>query len=115
MVFRRDRIACTRGADNLEAMRLTDATKTRRMIASCCKRRCMWPSTTSGPGCRRSAPLSGLMRRRWKCGSARGSDGRKTRPNDGLPSHPAYPPAMIVRILAAWPLMLFSRRVGALP
>jgi hypothetical protein len=36
MVFRRDRIACTRGADRLEAMRLTDTTKTRRMVASCC-------------------------------------------------------------------------------
>ena len=36
MVFRRDRIACTRGADRLQAMRLTDASKTRRMIAGCC-------------------------------------------------------------------------------
>jgi hypothetical protein len=34
---------------------------------------------------------------------------------DGLPSHPGYPPAMMVRILAAWPLMLFSRPVGTLP
>jgi hypothetical protein len=34
---------------------------------------------------------------------------------DGLLSHPGYPAAMIVRILAAWPLMLFSRPVGALP
>ena len=32
-----------------------------------------------------------------------------------LPSHPGYPPAMILRILAVWPLMLFSRPVGALP
>ena len=36
MVFRRDRIACTRGADRLQAMRLTGSSKTRRMIASCC-------------------------------------------------------------------------------
>jgi hypothetical protein len=28
MVFRRDRIACTRGAENLQAMRLTAASKT---------------------------------------------------------------------------------------
>lgn len=34
---------------------------------------------------------------------------------DGLPSHPGYPPAMILRILASRPLMLFSRPVGALP
>ncbi|MBV8406629.1 MAG: hypothetical protein JOY64_03295, partial [Alphaproteobacteria bacterium] len=36
MLFRRDRIACTRGADRLQAMRLTAASKTRRMIAGCC-------------------------------------------------------------------------------
>jgi hypothetical protein len=36
MVFRRDRIACTRGAENLKVMRLRDATKTRRMVAGCC-------------------------------------------------------------------------------
>jgi hypothetical protein len=36
MVFRRDRIACTRGAENLQSMKLTAATKTWRMIASCC-------------------------------------------------------------------------------
>ena len=35
--------------------------------------------------------------------------------NDGLPSHPGYPPAMILRILAVWPRMLLSRPVGALP
>jgi hypothetical protein len=34
---------------------------------------------------------------------------------DGLPSHPGYPPAIFLRIMAAWPLMLFSRPVGALP
>ncbi len=34
---------------------------------------------------------------------------------DDLPSHPAYPPAMMLRILAVWPFMLFSRPVGALP
>jgi hypothetical protein len=35
--------------------------------------------------------------------------------NDGVPSHPGHPPAMIHRILAVWPLMLFSRSVGSLP
>ena len=55
------------------------------------------------------------LRRRWKCGSAPGSDGRKPRPKIGLPSHPGYPPALFFRILAAWPRMLFSRPVGVLP
>ncbi len=34
---------------------------------------------------------------------------------DGLRSHPGYPPAMMLRILAVWPLTLFSRPGGALP
>jgi hypothetical protein len=36
MVFRRDRIACRRGAQNLQVMRLREATKTRRVVAGCC-------------------------------------------------------------------------------
>src|ERR1700710_2468863 len=36
MMFRRDRIACTRGAARLLAMRLSASSKTRRMIANCC-------------------------------------------------------------------------------
>jgi hypothetical protein len=43
------------------------------------------------------------------------ADWSEVRAEDGLLSHPGYPPAMMVRILAAWPLMLFSRPVGALP
>jgi hypothetical protein len=34
---------------------------------------------------------------------------------DGVLSHPGYPPAMMLRLLAALPLMLFSRPIGALP
>ena len=37
------------------------------------------------------------------------------RADDGVPGHPGYPPAMMLRILAAWPRMLFSRPVGPLP
>jgi hypothetical protein len=115
MVFRRDRIACIRGPENLEAMRLTDATKTRRMIARCC-------ATPMYAGFDDSRPWVSAFRASF------GADAppvrmrictRFRRPedngNDGLPSHRSYPPAMIARILAAWPLMLFSRPVGALP
>jgi hypothetical protein len=115
MVFRRDRIACARGAENLEAMRLTDATKTRRMIASCCatpmylafddKR--PWVSAFRASFGADAPPLEMRI-----CTRFRRSE-EKT--NDGLPSHSGYPPAMILRILAAWPLVLFSRPVGALP
>jgi hypothetical protein len=115
MLFRRDRIACTRGADRLEAMRLTDATKTRRMIAGCCatpmyitfddKR--PWVSAFRASFGADAPPVKMRICTRFRRSEEKAED--------GLPSHPGYPPAMIVRLLAAWPLMLFSRPVGALP
>jgi hypothetical protein len=115
MLFRRDRIACTRGTDRLQAMRLTDASKTRRMIAGCCatpmylafddKR--PWVSAFRASFGTAAPPLEMRICTRF----------RRSEENaeDGLPSHPGYPPTMMVRILAAWPLMLFSQPVGALP
>jgi len=115
MLFRRDRLACTRGADRLQAMRLTDASKTRRMIAGCCatpmylafddKR--PWVSAFRASFGVDAPPVEMRICTRFR------RSAEKT--EDGLRSHPGYPPAMMVRILAAWPLMLFSRPVVALP
>lgn len=35
-MMRKDRIACTRGAEHLRSLRLSPAAKTRRMVATCC-------------------------------------------------------------------------------
>jgi hypothetical protein len=115
MLFRRDRIACTRGADRLQAMRLTDASKTRRMIAGCCatpmylafddKR--PWVSAFRASFGTDAPPVEMRI-----CTRFRRSEEKV---EDGLPSNSGYPPTMVVRILAAWPLTLFSRPVGALP
>ena len=114
MVFRRDRIACTRGAERLRAMKLADASKTRRMIAGCCatpmylafddKR--PWVSAFRASFGADAPPVEMRICTRFRR-SEESAD-------DGAPSHPGYPPAMMIRILAAWPLMLFSRPVGAL-
>jgi len=115
MLFRRDGIACTRGADRLHAMRLTDASKTRGLIAGCCatpmylafddKR--PWVSAFRTSFGTHAPPVEMRI-----CTRFRRSEEKV---EDGLPSHSGYPPTMMVRILAAWPLMLFSRPVGALP
>jgi hypothetical protein len=115
MLFRRDRIACTRGAEHLKATRLTDATKTRRMIAGCCATpmyvafddRRPWVSALRAPFGADAPPVEMRI-----CTRFRGSGDKA---EDGLRSHPGYPPAMMLRILAVWPLTLFSRPVGALP
>jgi hypothetical protein len=115
MLFRRDRVACTRGAEQLRAMRLTDKTKTRRMIAACCttpmyvtfddKR--PWVSAFRASFAPDAPPVQMRICTRFRRPGAR--------TDDGLPDHPGYPPAIVVRILAAWPRMLFSRPVGTLP
>jgi hypothetical protein len=115
MVFRRDRIACTRGAENLEAMRLTAATKTRRMVAGCCatpmyvsfddKR--PWVSAFRARFGADAPPVQMRICTRFR----RADDKAK----DDSPEHKGYPAAMILRVLAVWPRMLFSRPVGALP
>jgi hypothetical protein len=115
MLFRRDRIACTRGAERLQPMRLTDTTKTRRMIAGCCatpmyltfddKR--PWASAFRASFGADAPPVEMRICTRFRQADEQAAD--------GLPSHPGYPPAMMLRILAAWPFMLFSRPVGTLP
>ena len=115
MLFRRDRIACIRGAEHLEAMRLTDSTKTRRMITTCCGTPMYMAFDDGRPwvsafraGFGPDAPS--VQRRictRFKPPGAQ-SDG-------DLPSYPGYPVAMFLRIFAAAPLMLLSRPVGVLP
>jgi hypothetical protein len=115
MLFRRDRVACTGGAERLEALRLTDTTKTRRMIAGCCatpmylafddKR--PWVSAYRAPFGAEAPPV-----RMRICARFRRTEGKV---DDSVPSHPGYPRSMMLRILAAWPKMLFSRPVGDLP
>ena len=115
MVFRRDRIACTRGAENLQSMKLTAATKTWRMIARCCEtpmyiafddKRPRVSALRAGFGAGAPAVEMRICTRFRR---------PENKPEDGLPEHPGYPAAMILRILAAWPGMLFGRPVGALP
>ena len=115
MVFRRDRIACMRGAENLQPMRLTAASKTRRMIADCCAT----PMSVSFDDKR---PWVSALRAGFGAGAPPVEMRICTRfrrpenkPEDGLPEHPGYPAAMILRILAAWPGMLFGRPVGSFP
>lgn len=115
MVFRRDRIACMRGAENLQAMRLTVATKTRRMVADCCAtpmyisfdNKRPWVSAYRAGFGADAPPVEMRICTRFRR--------PEHKVEDGLPEHPGYPAAMILRILAAWPRTLFSRPVGALP
>jgi hypothetical protein len=115
MVFRRDRIACTRGAENLEAMRLTAATKTRRMVAGCCATPMYVSFDDKRPwvsAFRASFGADAPAVQMRICTRFRRAEDKA---KDDVPEHTGYPAAMILRVLAVWPRMLFSRPVGALP
>jgi hypothetical protein len=115
MVFRRDRVACTRGADRLQATKLTSHTKTRRMIASCCSTpmyvtfddKRPWVSAFRAPFGAEVPPVEMRICTRFRRSNEI--------VDDGVRSHPGYPPAMMMRILAALPFMVFSKPVGTLP
>ncbi len=115
MLFRRDRIACARGGGGLRAMKLTDASKTRRMVAGCCATPMYLAFDDKRPwvsafrvGFGSGAPPVAIR----ICTRFRQSPAKV---EDDVPSHPGYPPALMVRILVAWLPMLFSYPVGVLP
>ena len=96
-------------------MKLTDASKTRRMVAGCCATPMYLAFDDKRPwlsAFRASFGADAPPVRMRICTRFRRSEEKA---EDGLLSHPSYPPLMIVRILAAWPLMLFGRPAGTLP
>lgn len=114
-MFRRDRFICTKGAERLQALRLTDATKTRRMIAGCCQTpmyaafddKRPWVSAYRAPFGDGAPPVEMRICTRFRtAGAASG---------DPVPSHLGYPPAMVVRILGAAVGSMFARPPAALP
>lgn len=115
MLFRRDRIACTRGAQQLEALRLNDNTRTRRMLSTCCSTPMYMAFDDKRPwvsAFRASFGASAPPVQMQICTRFRHS---QSIPDQGLPSHPGYPPAMMLRLLAAGLGVLFSRSMGTLP
>jgi hypothetical protein len=96
-------------------MRLTEASKTRRMIAGCCATPMYlafddmrpWASAYRANFGAAAPAVEMRICARFRRSAAQA--------DDRLPSHPGYPPALFFRILAAWPRMLFSRPVGVLP
>jgi hypothetical protein len=114
MLFRRDRIACGKGAEHLHAMRLREDTMTRRMVAACC-------TTPMYMAFDDKRPWVSAYRARFDhappvemriCTRFRSTASPL---DEALPSYPGYPAAMAIRLVVAAVQMLFSRPVGALP
>ena len=106
-LYRKDRVRIARGGERLQERRLTPESPTRRVVAGCCNTP-MFLDFTRGHWLtlyrdRLPAPAPPLqMRVMAKDAPAAGAA-------DGLATHRAYPPAFVVRLLAAWAAMGFRR------
>jgi hypothetical protein len=110
LLFRKDRFACSKGHEHLRAVRLKDASATRRMIAGCCnsamylafddKRH--WVSAYRMRFEGDVPPLEIRI-----CTKSRSS----REPLDtSVPSYAGYPPKLIVRLVGSMLAMTFAPR-----
>jgi hypothetical protein len=106
-LFRKDRVKIARGGRHLQEHRLTPASPTRRMVATCCNSP-MFLEFTKGhwltlyrdrlPD---APPLEmGVLAKDRPAGSA---------PVDSIPLYPTYPATLMVKLLASWAAMGFRR------
>ncbi len=107
-LFRKDRVKLARGGDYLREHRLTAASTTRRVVASCCNAP-MFLDFTSGHWLTLyrdrladdAPPLEmGVMAKDRPAGPEL---------PEGIPTYPAYPAKFMVKLLAAWAAMGFQR------
>ncbi|MBS0471045.1 MAG: hypothetical protein JSR60_08245 [Proteobacteria bacterium] len=109
ILYRKDRIACSKGADMLKPYKLKDTSITNRVVATCCNT-AMFVNFDKGPhwvSAYRARfrgelpPLQFRMCTKFKPEGA-------VLPND-VPQSPGYPFGLIVRLLASRAAMIFGR------
>jgi hypothetical protein len=109
VVYRKDRIRCTRGASSLVKMKLRENSATNRWLAKCCNSVMTLDFDDSkhwvdvyGARIQPSAPRPQML----LCTKF----APRTPANpDRIPSYPGYAPRLLLKLLAARVAMLFSR------
>jgi hypothetical protein len=109
LMFRKDRIACSRGEALLEGYKLKESSPTNRVVATCCNS-AMFVRFDRGPF------WVSAYRRRFEGESppiemricTRSRDAATPLPSD-VPNHPGYPLALILRLLGSGAAMLLRR------
>jgi hypothetical protein len=109
VLYRKDRIACTKGADLLRSHKLKQTSATNRVVATCCNSAMLvnfdrGPHWVSAYRARFRGDLPSLQFRTCT----------KSRPDgvlipDDVPSSPSYPPKLIFKLLASRMAMLMGR------
>jgi hypothetical protein len=106
LLFRRDRIACSKGATLLKSHKLKDASPTNRVVATCCNS-AMFVNFDKGPfwvsayRARFHGTLPPVEIR--VCTKSRPGDAEFA---DDVPNYPGYPIRMIARLLKSGAAML---------
>lgn len=108
-MYRKDRVRCVKGAANLREHRLTEKTKTRRVIAACCNTPifldftdghwvdlygALWPDGSLPP-----------LQMRTMTGDL---DDASALPSD-VPNHKTHSAGFFLRLIGAWAAMGFRR------
>jgi len=102
LLYRRDRVACTKGAERLKRLKIKDKSATNRVVASCCCSPMMlnfddgkpWVSVYRARFEGDVPPLQMRINTRFKAGSS-------PLPSD-LPRYTGFPLRFIVRLVGAW-------------
>lgn len=115
VLYRRDRVNCVRGASLLRSYKLEGrSTPTNRVVATCCNsamfvnfdRGPHWVSVYRARIDGDPPPLQMRICTRSRPGHASLSD--------DVPSHPGYPPALVIRLLTTRLAMMFGRSAPAI-
>ena len=109
ILFRRDRIECTKGAELLKPYKLREGSATNRVVASCCNsamfvnfdRGPHWISAYRARFQGERPPLQVRISTKFKREDV-------ALPND-VPSYRRYPPGLIVKLVASRVLMLLGQ------
>jgi hypothetical protein len=109
LLFRKDRIVCSRGASLLRGYKLRETSATNRVVATCCNsamsmnfdRGPYWVSAYRSRFHGELPPVEMRICTKFRSGNAE-------LPNDA-PSHPRYPLRMMARLLVSGAAMLLRR------
>jgi hypothetical protein len=109
ILFRKDRVKCTKGAERLEGFKLKETSITNRLVATCCNS-AMFMSFDKGPHWITAyrARFHGALPPAQMRIFTRSKPEHVVLPTD-VPNYPTFPASLIVKLLLSRVAMMFGR------
>jgi hypothetical protein len=109
VLYRKDRVTCTKGRDLLKGYRITEKTATSRMVTTCCNSAMTmtfadsrhWVPVYRGRIVEAAQPLQMRICTKFKPMGVTLAD--------DVPNYPGYPPILMWKLVKAWVPMLLGR------